>query len=114
MLRSKTIVNQSLGIVADDSFLYSNLGRIVIRFDAFEEVIYEEQPKSTLSNLSSDIGGSLGISLGASGISILELFFVFLACAIAEIKRRRTFTENVELGETNLGVRSDQDGMKSD
>ena len=114
LLRSKTIVNQSLGIVADDSFLYSNLGRIVIRFDAVEEVIYEEQPKSTLNNLSSDIGGSLGISLGASAISISELLFVFLACAFAEIKRRRTFTENVELGERNLGVRIDQDVMKWD
>ena len=106
LIRFKDIVNETLGIVPDDSFVYSNLGRIVIRFDAFYEIRYEEQPQSSLRSLSSDIGGSLGIALGASAISMLELVTIALTYIISRIKKQRTFSGDDEMSEGNPGERS--------
>ena len=71
--RLKNIANKSFGLNASDDYIYSNFGRIVIGYDQFEVLHFQEHPRSSYNTLLSDIGGSMGIFLGASIISIAEV-----------------------------------------
>ena len=60
---------------------------MVIGYDQFEVLHFEERPSSSPNKLLSDIGGSMGIYLGASIISITELFVVVSTLVIALLSK---------------------------
>ena len=83
----KNHANRSFGFWPTDDYVFSNFGRVVIGYDQFEVLHFEERPSSSPNKLLSDIGGSMGIYLGASIISITELFVVVSTLVIALLSK---------------------------
>ena len=59
-----------------DEYIYSNFGKVLIAYDTFDVVEYQEKPKYSTQKMLSDFGGLIGIYLGASLISMIEIFIV--------------------------------------
>ena len=62
-------------------------------FDAFEVTVYEEHQKYNAANLLSDFGGTAGVFLGASFISIIELLAFMLHILIKKFGKQESLKE---------------------
>ena len=69
----KKLFSNYTGTNVSDKFIYSSIGRVIIGFEDFTEIRYEEIPKLTVQKVLSEFGGLLGVYLGASFISLFEL-----------------------------------------
>ena len=58
--------------------LKKNVARIEIFFDEMKETVIEESVKTEMSDLISNLGGTLGLFLGLSFLSLIEFVEVFL------------------------------------
>ena len=56
-----------------DEYIYSSIGRVGIGYEEFKDNYYEEKPRFTYQRVLSEFGGLMGIYLGASFISMLEV-----------------------------------------
>lgn len=56
------------------TYIKENYAHIKIYFDTFEYVTNEQRPAITLDQIVADVGGQLGICLGASIITLAEFF----------------------------------------
>ena len=83
----KKLFLQEKRFIASDYYIRSNIGRVVIGFDDFQEVSYEEMPKYTMQKVLSDFGGLIGVYLGASFISVAELLAVGMYLLVACIRK---------------------------
>ena len=54
--------------------------KVSIYYENFKEYIYEEQPLYDLSTIASDLGGQMGLFMGASLISIAEIISLAATC----------------------------------
>ena len=95
MERMKNITYKAFGFMPSDEYILSNFGRIVIGYNKFEEKVVEEIEKQTIESVISSIGGLLGIFLGASFISLTEIFVAGISILIAKSKN-----ENYSVKET--------------
>ena len=62
-----------------DDFVRKHVARVEISFDFLQVTNIREKERYSITNLFSDFGGITGVYLGASFISILELFFLLIA-----------------------------------
>ena len=87
----KKIISKSLGLNAstlNDDYIRKNFLKISIFFSDMSYKKSSEERKYKLENLISDIGGQMGIWLGASMFSVIELLCLLgqFLCAIFESK----------------------------
>ena len=72
----------SLFSMIDFPYLYQDTSQVAIRYESLAYKKLEEEPKINGEELLGIIGGHLGLFLGMSLLSFVELIeFVFLACA---------------------------------
>ena len=72
----------SLFTMLDFTYLYQDTSQVAIRYESLAYKKLEEEPKINGEELLGIIGGHLGLFLGMSLLSFVELIeFVFLACA---------------------------------
>ena len=81
--RLKNVTEKSFGFKPSNEFVQSNFGRLWITYSQFEVITLEETPASTTEKLISDIGGLMGIYLGASMISVTEILAMVSSLLIA-------------------------------
>ena len=86
MRRMKNIANRSFDFMPSDEYILSHFGRIVIGYNKFEEKVVEEIRKQTAETVISSVGGLLGIFLGASIISVAEIFVAGISILINKSK----------------------------
>lgn len=103
----KKIISKSLGLNAstlDDDYVRKNFLKISIFFGDMTYKVSTEERKYKLENLISDIGGQMGIWLGASMFSVIELLCLMgqFLCSIFESKGKEQNGANLE----NLGTKS--------
>ena len=67
--------------------LKKNVARIEIFFDEMKETVIEESIKTGISDLISNLGGTLGLFLGLSFLSLIEFVEVFLQALIVLIRK---------------------------
>ena len=74
--RLRKSVSSMLKFNVSNEYIYSNFGKVLIAYDALDVKHYEEKPKYNTQKVLSDFGGLIGIYLGASLISMVEIFIV--------------------------------------
>ena len=74
---------------SSQKFNHPNVTRLVIFYNEMKETVMSEQPKTTLSDLISTIGGILGLFTGFSFLSLVELLEIIDKIAFILIRFRR-------------------------
>ena len=74
--RLRETVSNIFKFNVSNEYIYSHFGKVLIAYDALDVVHYEEKPKYNTQKVLSDFGGLIGIYLGASLISMVEIFIV--------------------------------------
>ena len=65
----------------NETYIKENLARVMIYFDTLEETLFTQTKVTTRDRLLADFGGLLGLFLGASCVTLIEILeFVFLSC----------------------------------
>ena len=82
-----------------DEYIYSNFGKVLIAYDAFNVVEYEEKPKYNTQKVLSDFGGLIGIYLGASLISVIEILIVCVRLMVNVFTKGKEKAATVEVGQ---------------
>lgn len=82
---------------------YENLKRTMVQLSIFYGNLgyqkFEELPNMTLADLVSNVGGTLGLFLGMSFLSFVEIIDILLQIAIHKIKQRNLTDKTVPIGE---------------
>lgn len=108
----KRIFASSLGLNATemtDDFVYGNFLKVNIFFSELAYELVSEMPEWTNQKLVSDIGGQMGIWIGASLFSVLELmiFLFYFLRSKAEVvlfKQKVKQVDVMPIGETKLAM----------
>ena len=105
----KDITYRAFGFWPTDEYIMSSYGRISISYDKLEELHHTEKEHSTTATLLSDIGGLMGIFLGASLISVAEILIMgssLLFNLVTKIKvwRKENYDLKTPSGETHIAT----------
>ena len=101
--RFKKQFSSKLGAPISNDYIYSSIGRVVIGFEDFHENRYVETPRFTHQKILSEFGGLIGVYLGASFISMVELLVysvVSLATCIKKCLKRNQMDVTTECSQT--------------
>ena len=75
---------------------YDKLSEVKIYFQDLSNEVITETPVWSFTKLLSDIGGMTGIWLGASVLSIIEMFILFLNTPVYLLRNRRGINQKTE------------------
>eukprot|EP00794_Sanderia_malayensis_P004035 gene4035-biopygen2513 len=80
-------------------FLKQNIIHLIVYFDDFTTESISEQPQYTIESLMCDFGGLMGLLIGASTISIVEIVYI---CAQMLLNKKAKRTGSIETTENEL------------
>ena len=102
---SKFLMNQSLIKKRLGSLSYKdlkqNVARVQIFYNELKETFISEEIKTQIFDLVSNIGGTLGLFLGLSFLSLIEFFEIFLQILIISLFKRKNQNKIEMIGSNN-------------
>ena len=102
---SKFLMNQSLIKKRLGSLSYTdlkqNVARVQIFYNELKETFISEEIKTQIFDLVSNIGGTLGLFLGLSFLSLIEFFEIFFQILIIYLLKRKNQNKIEMIGSNN-------------